>query len=113
MINKEALIEFFKISPTPSLIVLPDSPKFTISEVNNSYLEATKSKRDDLIGKGIFEAFPENENDPIADGVKNLTSSLDIVIKSKKSHKMAVQKHDIPIRGTSKFELKYWKSENI
>ena len=26
---------------------------------------------------------------------------------------MAIQKYDIPIRGTSKFELKCWKAENI
>ncbi len=113
MISKKALFEFFKISPTPSLVLYPDAPKFTIAEVNDAYLEATSSKRIDLIGKGIFEAFPDNDSDPTADGVKNLSQSLHTVIKTNKKHKMAIQKYDIPIRGTSEFELKYWEPENI
>ncbi|WP_333600842.1 PAS domain S-box protein [Flavobacterium sp.] len=113
MIGKKALLEFFKISPTPSLVLLPDAPKFTIIDVNEAYLEATHSKANDLIGKGIFEAFPDNDSDPTADGVKNLSHSLHTVVQTNKKHKMAVQKYDIPIRGTSDFELKYWKPENI
>ncbi len=112
MIGKKALSEFFKISPTPSLVLLPDAPKFTITDVNEAYLEATHSKRDDLIGKGIFEAFPDNDSDP-SDGAKNLSQSLNTVISTNNKHTMEVQKHDIPIRGTSEFELKYWKVENI
>jgi PAS domain S-box-containing protein len=113
MISKKALIEFFKISPTPSLVLTPDAPKFTIAEVNNAYLQATNSKREDLMGKGIFEVFPDDHSDPTADGVKNLTQSLITVVKTKKSHKMANQKYNIPIRGTSQFELRYWQPENI
>lgn len=113
MIRKKDLFEFFKISPIPSLVLQTDAPKFTIIEVNNAYLEATCSTREVLVGKGIFEAFPDNELDPMVDGVKNLRKSLTIVLTSKKSHKMATQKYDIPIRGTSEFELKYWNPENI
>lgn len=113
MIGKKALFEFFKISPTPSLVLTPDAPKFTIVDVNEAYLKATNSKQTDLIGKGIFEAFPDNDADPTADGVKNLSQSLHTVIKTNKKHKMEIQKYDIPIRGTSKFEPKYWEPENI
>lgn len=113
MVGKKTLFKFFEISSTPSLVLCPDTPKFTIVEVNNAYLDATNSKRNDLIGKGIFEAFPDNDADPTADGKKNLTASLLTVIKTLKNHKMGIQKYDIPIRGTSKFELKYWEPENI
>lgn len=113
MIGKKALLEFFKISPMPSLVLQPNAPVFTIVEINEAYLEATNSKRDDLIGKGIFEAFPDNDSDVTADGVKNLSHSLQTVVQTNKRHKMAIQKYDIPIRGTSKFELKYWEPENI
>jgi len=113
MISKKALIEFFKISPIPTLVLLPDTPKFTIIEVNDIYLETTCSERSDLVGKGIFEAFPDNDYDPWFDGSTNLSASLNKVISSKKTHKMATQKYDIPIRGTSEFETKYWDPENI
>ncbi len=88
MVGKKALLEFFKISPTPSLVLQIDAPKFTIADVNVTYLEATKSKREDLIGKGIFEAFPTNNSDPGADGIKNLAESLNSVIKTHKKHQM-------------------------
>lgn len=113
MINEKTLTEFFKISPTPSLVLLPDAPKFTIIEANAVYLEVTNFKREDLVGKGIFEAFLENVEDHTSEGMKHLTTSLTTVVQTKKSHKMAVQKHNIPIRGTTKFQVKYWKPENI
>jgi PAS domain S-box-containing protein len=113
MIGKKALSEFFKISPMPSLVLLPDAPRFTIADVNEAFLEATQSTIDDLIGKGIFDAFPDNDSDPTANAVANFTKSLNTVIKTGKKHQMPVQKYEIPIRGTSEFELKYWESENI
>jgi PAS domain S-box-containing protein len=114
MIGKKTLLEFFKTSPTPSLLLQIDSPKFTIAHVNDAFLEATHSQREDLIGKGIFEVFPANDSDNATDSDINLTlSSLNTVLKTQKKHQMAIQKYDIPIRGTSEFELKYWESENI
>lgn len=114
MIGKKTLFEFFKTSPTPSLLLQIDSPKFTIAHVNDAFLEATHLQREDLIGKGIFEVFPVNDSDNATDSDINLTlSSLDTVLKTHKKHQMTIQKYDIPIRGTSEFELKYWESENI
>ncbi|WP_264565247.1 PAS domain S-box protein [Flavobacterium sp. N3904] len=114
MIGKKTLLEFFKISPTPSLLLQIDSPKFSIADVNDAFLEATHSQREDLIGKGIFEVFPANDSYNATDSEINLTlSSLNTVLKTHKKHQMAIQKYDIPIRGTSEFELKYWESENI
>lgn len=113
MIGKKTLSDFFDISPTPSFLFHIDWSKFTIANSNEAYLEASQTKREDLIGKGIFEAFPDNDSDPTADGVKNLPHALHAVIKTNKRHKMAIQKNAIPIRGTSKFELKYWEPENI
>jgi PAS domain S-box-containing protein len=114
MIGKNTFIEFFKISSTASLILKTDTPKFTIAEVNDAFLAATKSKRDDLMGKGIFEVFPANDSDNATDCDSNLTlSSLNTVLKTHKKHQTAIQKYYIPIRGTSEFELKYWESESI
>lgn len=54
------LSQVFKFVPAPSLVLLPDVPKFTIVEVNDAYLELVHMTRGDLIGKGFFEAFPNN-----------------------------------------------------
>ncbi len=103
----------FELIPSPGLVLLPDAPKFTIFAVNDVYLKTVNSAEKDLIGKGIFEAFPENPEDTISKGVANLRYSLDFVISTKELHKMALQKYDIPIRGTSTFKVKYFNPQNI
>ncbi len=103
----------FQLMPAPSVILLPDAPKFTIVAVNNAYLETANTEEKDLIGKGIFEAFPENPEDRVSKGVENLTNSLNFVIAKKETDKMPLQKYDIPIRGTTKFKVKYANIQNI
>lgn len=105
--------KLFKVTPLPCLLLLPNAPHFTITDVNIAYLTATRTNEEDLIGKGIFEAFPDNKADITADGVSNLSNSLHTVVATKKPHEMATQKYDIPVRGSDKFELRYWDSENV
>ncbi len=76
-------------------------------------MEVVKTPEKNLIGKGVFEAFPENLEDRVSKGVENLRNSLNLVITKKEMHKMALQKYDIPIRGTAKFKIKYFISQNI
>ncbi len=103
----------FQCIPAPSLVLLPDAPKFTIVAANKAYLKAVNSKEKDLIGKGLFEAFPENPNDLKSKGVENLRNSLNTVIAQKESQKMLLQKYDIPFRSTSKFKFKFTNVQNI
>lgn len=107
------LSQVFQHIKSPSILMLPDVPKFTIVAVNDAYLKTLNTAEKDLIGKGIFEAFPENPQDRISKGVENLKNSLNLVIAKKESHKMSLQKYDIPIRGTSKFKVKYFNPQNI
>ena len=105
--------QVFQIIPGPSLLLQSDAPKFTIVAANKAYLEAVNSAEKDLIGKGIFEAFPENPEDKVSKSVENLRNSLNIVITKKETDKMPLQKYDIPIRGTTKFKIKYFNPQNI
>jgi hypothetical protein len=89
----------FAVAPTPVLVVAPDAPRFTITDVNEAYLAVTMRTRDDLIGPALFEAMPDNREDPGATGATNLRASLDRAIAVKRSDKMPVQKYDIPRRG--------------
>ena len=105
--------QVFQLLPAPSLVLLPDSPRFTIVSVNDAYLEIVNTEENELIGKGVFEAFPENPDDLLSKGVENLTTSLNFVIDFKEKHKMRLQRYDIPVRGTSGFKVKYFNSQNI
>ncbi len=56
--------------------------EFTIVAASDAYLRATMTKREEVLGRGIFEVFPDNPDDPHADGVKNLRASLNRVLKN-------------------------------
>ncbi len=100
----------FEAAPHGYLILDPD---FTIVDVNRQYLELTRTRRDDLIGVAMFDAFPDNPEDPTADGVRNLRLSLETVLATGQPHAMAVQKYDILVRGPEGgFEERYWKPLN-
>lgn len=98
---------------SPDLYLIIDT-LFNIVEVSDRYLQATMVKRNDIIGKNIFDVFPDNPNDPEATGVKNLRESLQKVIKTKMPDAMAVQKYDIrkPIEEGSEFEVRFWSPLN-
>mgnify|MGYP000636161794 CR=1 FL=1 len=100
----------FQSIPGNYLILKTDAPRFTIVDASDAYFEATKTTHD-IIGKGLFEVFPDNPNDPNATGVKNITLSLNKVIKSKAANKMADLKYDIPLEGGG-FQEKYWSPQN-
>jgi hypothetical protein len=44
--------------------------------VDDAYLAATMIEREDIVGRPLFEAFPNDPNDPAATGVRNLQASL-------------------------------------
>lgn len=64
------------------------------------------------LGKGLFEVFPDNPDDPAATGTNNLRASLERVIATRMPDTMAVQQYDI--RGPDgAFQKRYWSPKNI
>lgn len=103
----------FEAAPGLFLVLLPDE-HYTIVAVSNLYLQATNTKKKDIIGKGLFTIFPDNPDDPKATGSANLRASLMQAVKQKTADTMAVQKYDIP-RPQEKgggFEVRYWSPLN-
>src|SRR5689334_11299925 len=75
-------------------------------------LKATHTTREGTLGRGLFEVFPDNPDDPAATGMNNLRISLNRVIETRAADTMAVQKYDI--RGPDgAFQVKYWSPKNL
>lgn len=107
-------IDFKKLfESSPGLYLVLD-PSFRIIAVSRSYLAATMTRREEIIGRGLFEVFPDNPDDPNATGVRNLRTSLQRVLLSKVPDTMAVQKYDIrrPDSKGGGFEERYWSPVN-
>ncbi|WP_225835240.1 PP2C family protein-serine/threonine phosphatase [Streptomyces sp. NK08204] len=100
----------FAAAPSPYLVLGPD---LIIVDVNRAYLAATSRTREDLLGRHVFTAFPDNPADPEADGVRNLDASLHRVLATREPDTMALQKYDIPVMGRpGAFEERWWSPVN-
>ena len=102
----------FEAVPGLYLVLTPDA--LSIVAASDAYLRATMTKREEILGHNIFKVFPDNPNDPIATGVRNLRDSLESVLKHRAAHTMAVQKYDIrrPSLAGGAFEERYWSPVN-
>jgi PAS domain S-box-containing protein len=99
---------------SPSLLLVLD-PAFRILAVTDAYLGATRTVREEIIGRGLFEVFPDNPDDPQSDGVSNLRASLEQVVLHRRPHTMALQQYDIqlPPEQGGGFTEKHWSPVNI
>lgn len=101
----------FQSLPGLVMILLPDAPRFTIATCSDAYLAATLTQRT-IFGRGLFEVFPDNPDDPATDGVRNLHASLNRVVASGRADTMALQKYDVERPDGSGFEEKWWSPVN-
>ena len=101
----------FEAAPGLYLVLDPDLKIVAASE---AYLRATMTKRDEIVGRGIFDVFPDNPDDPDATGVRHLRASLDAVRTKLAPDTMAVQKYDIrrPVEEGGGFEERFWSPMN-
>ncbi len=104
-------VALFEAAPAPMLVLAPDTPRFTITDVNQAYRSAVMRTRETLIGLGVFEAMPDNPADLGATGVANLRASLERAIATKLPDKMPVQRYDIP-HPAGGFEERWWDAIN-
>jgi PAS domain S-box-containing protein len=101
--------ETLKALETVPNMYLVLSPELYILTASDLYLEATKTTRESIVNKHIFEAFPDNPDHPEADGSQNINASLQEVLKTKRPHYMRIQRYDVPdITSPGKFIQRYW-----
>jgi PAS domain S-box-containing protein len=101
----------FESAPGAYLVLTPD---LKIVAVSDAYLAATMTKREEILGRGLFDVFPDNPDDPKATGVSNLAASLTRALQDRVADAMPVQKYDIrrPEAEGGGFEERYWSPVN-
>ncbi|WP_197429756.1 ANTAR domain-containing protein [Auraticoccus cholistanensis] len=100
----------FDAAPTPYLVLTPD---LVIVGVNRAREQATGIRREDVLGRPLFEAFPDNPDDPAATGVQNLRASLERVLRTRQPDTMPVQKYDLVDPATETFTERWWSPVNV
>ncbi|MBL8842655.1 MAG: response regulator [Planctomycetes bacterium] len=101
----------FERLPGLYLVLAPDT---RIVAVSDAYLRATMTKRADIVGRSLFEVFPDNPADPHASGERQLRASLAQVLATRRPDAMAVQKYDIrlPDAEGGGFVERHWSPLN-
>ncbi|HEY9723049.1 MAG TPA: ATP-binding protein [Oscillatoriaceae cyanobacterium] len=101
----------FEAAPNPYLLLAPD---LTIIGVNDAYLRATMTAREEIVGRPVFEVFPDNPQDAEANGVRTLRNSLMRALTLGRPDELPIQKYDIrrPEEQGGGFEERYWKPLN-
>jgi PAS domain-containing protein len=96
----------------PALCLVLD-PAFKIVAQNEAHARATLTKRENTLGRLLFEVFPDNPNDSGADGLSGLRASLTRVMKTREADTMPVLKYAIQRRHSDGiYEDRYWRVTN-
>ncbi len=102
---------WFQARWAPSALVDAD---LSIRAVNKAYERASGHPRDAMVGRPLFEVFPDNPADPDANGVANLAGSLESTFRRGVRNWMGVQRYDIPDRQRpGEFLYKVWMPVNF
>jgi PAS domain S-box-containing protein len=102
----------FETAPGLYLVLTPD--EFSIVAVSEPYLRATMTERSVIMGRKLFDVFPDDPNDPAADGVRNLRASLERVKTTRNADVMQVQRYPVrrPENEGGGFEERFWSPIN-
>jgi PAS domain-containing protein len=98
----------FQLLPGMCLVL---DPGFTILAQNAEHAKATLSIARDVVGRNLFDAFPDNPDHSAADGVATVRSSLLKVLKTRQADAMPVIRYDVKAaRGG--YQPRYWAITN-
>ena len=106
--SRAVLQSTFESLPGLFLVLTPD---LKIISASDAYLNATMTRREDMVGRGVFEVFPDNPEDSEATGTHNVRASFGRVLQNGTADTMAIQKYDIR-RPDGTFEERYWSPIN-
>src|SRR5215210_443221 len=105
---------FFEALPAPCIVFAADDPRYTIVAVNEAYLSATNSVRHGargILGRPLFQTFPDPLYDPMATETANLRISLHRVMRHRAADRMVVQRFETR-RADGGVEERYWAPVN-
>ncbi|MGW0584962.1 PAS domain-containing protein, partial [Streptomyces sp. NPDC002920] len=78
----------------PGMVALL-TPELVYADANDDFLRLAGRTREQLLGRYIFDVFPENPNDPAAAGRQETEASMLRVVASGERDTMALLRYDI------------------
>ena len=94
----------------PALLIDP-GPGLHIIDLNQAFCDVATVEPGRVVSERLFAAFPENPDDPGADGIANLYASLRRAAGAGKPHAMPEQRYDMRDRE-GRFVERRWRMQN-
>lgn len=89
------------------------TPGLVFEDANDAYLHQAGRTRDQVVGRYLFDAFPDNPNDPAASGARNLRASLRRVLANREIDVMPLLRYDVEsAERPGVWEERYWSPVN-
>jgi hypothetical protein len=96
----------------PGMVALL-TPELVYADTNEDFLRNAHRTREELIGRYLFDVFPDNPNDPSATGSRDLQASLRRVLETGERDTMALQRYDVQsLDHPEEWEERYWSPIN-
>ncbi|MFJ4200720.1 PP2C family protein-serine/threonine phosphatase [Streptomyces sviceus] len=96
----------------PGMIALL-TPELVYADVNEEFLRMAGRRREEVVGRYLFDVFPDNPNDPASTGMRNLAASLRRVLETGERDAMALQRYDVEVPDRpGVWEERYWSPCN-
>ena len=93
------------LARSPNPYVLLDT-ELRMIWMNDAYLGVTMRKREDLLGRRMFDAFP---SDPDSESHRLLEHSFKEVLRSRQTDEIALIRYDI-MRPDGEMDVRYWSA---
>jgi PAS domain S-box-containing protein len=100
--------KLFRTLPTRFIVFAANDPTFTIVEESDAHARMVDMARTDVIGRPLFEVFPDASEKYKKTGVSDLAESLRKVIKTKQPDTMAAFRYDIKAADGT-FNERHWR----
>jgi PAS domain-containing protein len=104
------LLSIFSALPSACVLLSPD---FVIEAASNSFVAVTGTPRADMLGRNIFDVFPDNPNDPTAHSVAEVRAALERVLATGQPNDLPAQRYALADPANpGQFIEHYWQSRN-
>ncbi|MPY63880.1 PP2C family protein-serine/threonine phosphatase [Streptomyces spongiae] len=103
--------EVFQALPVPTLLL---TPGLVMADANRAYVRTSGRGREELLGRRVLDVFPDDPDDPEANGPRVLRASLERVLATGERDTMALQKYSVEVPDRpGVYEERYWSPVNV
>ena len=99
----------FDRSPDVLFVVQAETP-YAFVEVNHAFAEVTMTRREAILGQGLFDVFPANNDNPASHNLPDVLVALERIRATGKRERIGPYRYDIPrpAEAGGGFEERHW-----